>query len=217
MDLSFWERETWFNKTDVLIVGSGIVGLNAALSIKTRNPSMNVLVVDRGFLPYGASTRNAGFACFGSISELMDDLQIMGEEQVFNLLLRRWNGLKRLRSILKDPGIGYEGLGGYEIFSNQEDGIYEACLDRLAYFNRRLNELTGENNIYVTADDKIDDFGFKNINHLLLNRFEGQIDTGKMMNSLLEKVRSIGVTVLNGIEVKNYSCGCRWRACRCAP
>ena len=204
MNLSFWERETWFNKTDILIVGSGIVGLNAALSIKLKNPEMNVLVVDRGFLPYGASTRNAGFACFGSISELLDDLQNMGEEEVFNLLLRRWNGLKRLRSILKDPGIGYEGLGGYEVFTKDDDEIYASCLQQINYFNNRLKELTGEDSVYITADDKIRSFGFNNVKHLLLNRFEGQINTGKMMQSLLDKVRSMGVIVLNGIDIREY-------------
>jgi hypothetical protein len=37
-------------------------------------------------LPHGASTKNAGFACFGSISEIIDDLKSHSEEEVFNWL-----------------------------------------------------------------------------------------------------------------------------------
>ena len=204
MDLSYWERNTWFNQIDILIAGSGIVGLSAALFIKARKPNLNVLVVDRGFLPYGASTRNAGFACFGSISELTDDLQKMGEAKVFDLLLRRWNGLKKLRSHLGDDCIEYENLGGYEVFTDKDEAAFQNCVKQMDYFNTKLSALIGEEDIYIKADEKIAGFGLGTVNHLLLNRLEGQIDTGKMMSSLLEKVRSEGVVVLNGIEIKDF-------------
>jgi hypothetical protein len=32
-------------------------------------------------LPHGASTKNAGFACFGSISEIIDDLKSHSERK----------------------------------------------------------------------------------------------------------------------------------------
>ena len=204
MDLSYWERNTWFNNTDVLIVGSGIVGLSSALFIKERKPNLNILVIDRGFLPYGASTRNAGFACFGSITELMDDLNQMGEAKVFDLLLRRWNGLKKLRSHLGDDFIEYENLGGYEVFTAGDESTFQNCIKQMGYFNKKLSALIGEEEVYVRADERIADFGLGNVNHLLLNRLEGQINTGKMMNSLLNKVRAEGVIVLNGIEIKDF-------------
>ena len=72
--LSFWERDSFLNDIDVAIIGSGIVGLSTALTLRERNKSLRIAVLERGTLPEGASTRNAGFACFGSISELLDDL-----------------------------------------------------------------------------------------------------------------------------------------------
>ncbi|MBP9083411.1 MAG: FAD-binding oxidoreductase, partial [Bacteroidia bacterium] len=66
---SYWDYDQLFKNIDVCIIGSGIVGLNAALSLKSASPALQITVVDSGFLPYGASTRNAGFACFGSMTE----------------------------------------------------------------------------------------------------------------------------------------------------
>jgi hypothetical protein len=44
-------------------------------------------------LPHGASTKNAGFACFG-ISEIIDDLKSHSEEEVYQLVTKRLEGLR---------------------------------------------------------------------------------------------------------------------------
>ena len=74
MNLSFWEINNWFTNVDYTIVGSGIVGLHCALQLRERYPKSKILVLEKGMLPQGASTKNAGFACFGSLSEIIDDL-----------------------------------------------------------------------------------------------------------------------------------------------
>ena len=72
--LSFWEKRSYFNGVDIAIIGAGIVGMTTALNLKKRKPNLKILVLERGYLPSGASTKNAGFACFGSPSELKSDL-----------------------------------------------------------------------------------------------------------------------------------------------
>ena len=74
MNLSYWELKSWFMNVDFTIVGSGIVGLNCAFYLKQKYPSANILILEKGILPQRASTKNAGFACFGSLSEIIDDL-----------------------------------------------------------------------------------------------------------------------------------------------
>ena len=205
MQLSYWEQESIFNNVDVVVIGSGIVGLNAALNLKIKNTKLKIVILERGVLPYGASTRNAGVACFGSVSELLDDLTRHSEEEVFSLVVKRWNGLKRLRENLGDATINYEPFGGYELFSENENELYEKCSEKLGYFNKHLSEIIGTYSIYKSVDSKIEKFGFKGIKYLIENVAEGQLDTGKMMLALLKKVRALDVIVLNGMNVKSFN------------
>lgn len=59
--ISFWEKRSLVDY-NYLVIGGGIVGLSTAISIKEKVPKSSVLVVERGILPSGASTKNAGFA-----------------------------------------------------------------------------------------------------------------------------------------------------------
>ncbi|MBC5775341.1 FAD-binding oxidoreductase [Pontibacter sp. KCTC 32443] len=202
MQFSFWEQNTYFSNIDVLIVGSGIVGLNAALHLKTTQPTLKVIVVERGLLPTGASSKNAGFACFGSPTELLDDLTHHSENEVFGLVERRWKGLQRLRRNLGDVTIDYNRWGGYELFDQSQRELYEQSISQLPYLNKHLQTIVGESDIYRIADEKINTFGFRGISHLIESTAEGQIDTGKMILALTQKVQALGVIILNNLEIQ---------------
>lgn len=197
--LSFWEREQYLSRIDIVIAGSGIVGLHAALELKKKSPALNILVAERGALPTGASTKNAGFACFGSMTELIDDLTHRSEEDVFRLVEKRYRGLKKLRENIGDASMNLEMLGGHEVFDTKEQ--YEECADRMSAFNSRMQTITGMSETYVNADNKIESFGLGKVKHMIHNRGEGQIDTGRMMSSLIEKVKTMGVKILGGLEI----------------
>jgi gamma-glutamylputrescine oxidase len=200
-NLSFWERSTFVDDVDVCIIGSGLVGLHAAIAITAKKPGTKVLILERGFLPYGASTRNAGVACFGSMTELLDDLTRESESAVFSRVQMRWEGLVRLRELLGDKNLQYEPLGGYELFTPEEDQSFDQCLSHLSDFNSKAEHITTQKNVYRTADEKIAEQGFNGIAHLMANTAEGQLDTGRMMLALEAKARTAGVRILNGIQV----------------
>jgi len=204
MNLSHWELDTYFRNNDVTIIGSGIVGLNAALHLKTAQPKLKILVLERGFLPSGASTKNAGFACFGSVSELLDDLKHHTEEEVFALVERRFKGLKRLRKNLGDKPIDYLGLGGFEVFGKGDEITHLECSSKIEYLNKKLQTITGKRETYLRSDKKIKQLKINDINHIIENTAEGQIDAGKMMFSLTKKVQSLGVNIINGIEIDSF-------------
>ena len=202
MKYSYWEYKEWFTNNDFVIVGSGIVGLNCAIYLKERFPKSKVIVLEKGLLPQGASTKNAGFACFGSTSELLSDLKNHTEEEVFRLVKMRWEGLQLMRSLLGDTNIDYQLNYGYELFSDEV--FFEKCKNKTEDLNKLLLPLFKES-VFSTARNK---FNFKNIvPTYLVNQFEAQIDTGKMVSQLLKKAQEKGVKVLNNISVLGFSEG----------
>lgn len=202
MDLSFWERETYFGNLDVVVIGSGIVGLNAALELKRQHPKKKITILERGMLPMGASSRNAGFACFGSPAELLEDLKNHSETELFSLIEKRWNGLQRLRKNLGDQCIDFHKWGGYDLF--ETDRNFEACADQLSYLNKHIAPITGKKETYRVSDESIARFGFQRVKHLIVNTEEAQIDTGKMIQALITTARQTGIEIINGFTVKTF-------------
>ncbi|HFC00447.1 MAG TPA: FAD-binding oxidoreductase [Phaeodactylibacter sp.] len=205
MNLSYWEKESFFKCVDVAIIGSGIVGLSAAIRLKELSPKRKVMILERGSLPAGASTRNAGFACFGSMTELLDDLENQSEDAVFSLVEKRWKGLLRLRKRVGDAHLKFQNLGGFELFRQEEATIFGQCADRIDFFNKKLKTIIGQKEVYQIADEKINNFGFGKIQHLIHNQAEGQLHTGEMMRALLRLAQEKGIKIMNGIFIKKIN------------
>jgi glycine/D-amino acid oxidase-like deaminating enzyme len=201
MELSYWELKNWFTNVDYTIVGSGIVGLHAGLRLRERFPESKILILEKGMLPQGASTKNAGFACFGSLSELIEDLKNHTEEDVIKLIQKRWKGLTLLRNRLGDKAIDFKPYGGYELFFKEDIATYNACLQQLPFINEIIKP------IFKTAvfSKEKDRFGFKKTqNQLIFNPFEAQIDTGNMMQELLKEAISKNILILNQQTVTSF-------------
>lgn len=203
-NLSYWEKKRFF-QAQVIIVGAGIVGLNAAIAIKEKNQKIDVIVLERGFLPSGASTKNAGFACFGSISELIEQEKQSGTDGLHNLIERRWKGLLKLRNLLGDDNLNYQNYGGYELFGpNQKDLVIE-CVSKMNHFNGLIEDIVNKKHTYVLSNPKIKEFGFNGVEELIKCSLEAQIDPAKMMKGLFSKAASLGVQILNNCKVEKFS------------
>ncbi|WP_299667011.1 FAD-binding oxidoreductase [uncultured Polaribacter sp.] len=199
MNYSYWELKEWFTNIDFTIVGSGIVGLNCALELKRKHPNANILVLEKGMLPQGASTKNAGFACFGSLSELIDDLKTHTAQEVFNLVNKRWKGLQLLRKNLGDATIDFQQNFGYELCASE--AFFEDCIARKEEINQLLTPIFNAD-VFSTSENTFD---FQKVHSkYLVNNFEGQIDTGKMAFELLHKVQKLGIKILNNISVESF-------------
>ena len=201
---SFWEQNTWFEHVEFCIAGSGIVGLSAAIQLRRKHPKAKILVLERGVLPDGASTKNAGFACFGSLSEIASDLKTMSEDQVIQLIENRWKGLELLRKNLGDENIDFLNLGGFEIFRPADKLQFEASLEILDSMNTALRSIIPGAPIYSRVDQQIESKGFKGVSGMILNRAESQIDTGKMMLNLIKKAQQLDIQILHGIQVDGF-------------
>ena len=201
MNLSYWELKNWFTGVDYTVVGSGIVGLHAALGLRERFPEAKILVLEKGMLPQGASTKNAGFACFGSLSEIIDDLKTHSEEEVLQLIQKRWQGLQLLRKNLGDEVLDFKPYGGYELFLQEEESTYAECLQKLPFINELLKPLF-RNEVFAKEVDRFDFHGLHD--YSIFNPYEAQIDTGSMMQALLQKATSQGILILNQATVSGY-------------
>lgn len=197
VNYSYWELKHYFKKFDYIIIGSGIVGLNTAFQIKKKHPKASLLILEKGVLPNGASTKNAGFACFGSSSELLDDIATSGEKLVWETVKMRWEGLKLLKKNLGEKNIAYKPYGGTEWFSSKLE--LDACMDQLTFLNDSLKNLLGIKGTFKKDNNYIK----SKMIGAIKNKYEGQLDTSLMMNQLIKLVSSTGVEILNNVEVSD--------------
>lgn len=204
MQISIWERESFFAPQDIIIAGSGFTGLWSAFFLKKKNPRLKITILDRGLIPSGASTRNAGFACFGSLGELVRDTQLMGTDQMLQLVEARFKGLERIRKYFDDSLVDFDFSGGYELYDNADQISAEQLQKNIEYINSLLKPVTGKKNTYRMADEEISNFGFGNVRHLVKNSLEGVLHSGKLVQALLQKVQGMGVQVLTGVDIKYF-------------
>ncbi len=233
MAISVWEQSTYFAPKDLVIVGCGFVGLWTAYEAKQKNPKLNITILERGVIPSGASTRNAGFSCFGSVSELMYDVQLMGEAAMLETVKMRYDGLQRIQKVFKSKEIDYNQWGGYELFegkktvkdkkgkapksnkgaSNETSELYDISKleNDIAYLNKILAPAlkTPKKNgkylpIYTNASKEIKKLGFQGIEALAFNQMEGQLNSAKLVLALQKAVQAKGVQILFSTEVKKF-------------
>jgi glycine/D-amino acid oxidase-like deaminating enzyme len=201
MTLSYWEEDAFWQHIDALVIGGGLVGLQAAIHLKQARPHWRVLVVEQMAGTLGASTRNAGFACFGSLSELADDLTHHPTDAVWDLVAMRWRGLRHLRSTLGDRQIGYQGLGGWEVFTEQDEDSYQRCVDQMPGYNQILREIIGQEEVFARRDEHIAASGLGGTRHLIVNQAEGQLHPGRLMARLMAQARELRIEYWSGLPL----------------
>ncbi len=197
--VSYWEEEAFW-QADVAIVGAGLVGLSLAAELLERVPHLRVIILERGLTPMGASTKNAGFLCLGSPSELCRNIRELGEAQTGNLVAQRAAGLQRLRKRLGDEAISYEAVGGYELILEP----YEWVLDELDRLNTLLKEVVGGHYARLW-DDRLSQFRFgEPVRHLIYLPHEGAVHSGFLVRRLWQYVSGLGALIMTGAEVEGW-------------
>jgi glycine/D-amino acid oxidase-like deaminating enzyme len=201
---SIWEKETFYGPKDIIIVGSGLAGLWSAFYLKRLQPEARILIVEKGITPCGASTRNAGFACFGSPTELLQDARVMGEQRMLEIVAMRYEGLRRIRKVFSKAEIGFERYGGYELISGLQYPKIKQLKNDIGWLNITLRKALGDEKIFRLADKKTAAFGFKQTDHLVESRMEAQLHSGMLVQALLQKVQGMGVQLMTQVEVTGF-------------
>lgn len=196
--ISYWEKEQWFNNIDYLIIGAGFTGLFSALALQKKYPDARILVAERDTLALGASTKNAGFACFGSVGEILDDLLDESFDDAIARVVRRYEGLQKLRATIPDAVCDFSPAGGYELFRSGEEKHFEKSRAFIPELNQRLQHELGFTP-YAEADVK--SFGFRKIIGAISIAREGMLQPAKAIAYLESLCAAKRIAVLHGLEI----------------
>jgi glycine/D-amino acid oxidase-like deaminating enzyme len=134
----------------------------------------------------------------------MADVKEMGEEKMLELVNMRYAGLRKISKTFNSERIDYKNFGGYELF--EKDGQFDKQkLEKDSkYLNKVLRKSLNRDRTFQLADKKIKKFGFAGLNHLVENKLEGQLHSGKLTQALIKDLQKKGVEFLFGVEVKGF-------------
>ncbi|MDC0579664.1 FAD-binding oxidoreductase [Bacteroidia bacterium] len=200
MNFSYWEKEYLIPPSDYLIVGMGLVGLQTAINLKEKHPKANVSVVDRHGWGLGASTRNAGFGCFANVSEIIDDLKNDTAENVYQTVGKRYRGLKLLREKYGDKNMDYQTKGSQEIFTKLNSEALAQGIDSIRGINTILDQELGLDRVFTYTSKS----SLPNVIGSIQNSYEGQLNTGRLYQTIYHHAQTMGIQLWGGLEVKSW-------------
>ena len=206
MQVSFWEAQSFYAHKDVIIVGAGLAGLWSAYELYKLDNALKILILDKGLIPQGASTRNAGFACFGSPTELLNDCDLLGEDKMWDVAEMRYKGIQKTKEHFNEHLIEWDGCGGYELLKTGYGGLLELN-EKLEWLNKGLAHITGLPQTFARDDDKLKSFGFKGFAGLVQNPLEAGLNSGKLVQALTKMVLGVGIEILSSAAVTQWEAG----------
>jgi len=204
--ISIWERETYLQHFDFAIIGNGFTGMQVALQIRKKYHSATIAIIDKGYISDGASMRNAGFACFGSVSEIIDDLKAQDEKTVYDLVKMRFQGLKNLENDFGKKSIDYHTGNAQEVFLSVEKEQYEKCLDNINEVNKKMKPITGLSNTYKAINRSktfVNEKSF--MPQSIVNELEGYLHTGKLYHEMQKQVIAANIFWVSNFEVDSFN------------
>ena len=196
--ISYWEKHYWYRDSDITIIGAGIVGLFTALFLRNKYPRRSITILERGSMPTGASTKNAGFACFATIGEILCDLESESEQTVIETIKLRWQGLQLLKHHIQPDLISYKNIGGTELFQTKTE--FEKCEQNLAVVNGLIESAIGLENAIDIKDNEFNKLYKKG----LYNKYEGELNPVLLIQSLLEILKKSNINIQFGQQVESF-------------
>ncbi|MGB0423940.1 MAG: NAD(P)/FAD-dependent oxidoreductase [Flavobacteriales bacterium] len=208
MEFSYWERNHLLLECEHLVVGGGIVGAFTALKLRQLYPNSKICILEKNLFGGGGSTKNAGFTCFGSPTEILSDLKSMGPEACAKVMKMRFKGLEKLTSILGKKNIDFFPCGGIEVFrfrDGDQNLGFKNTASQISLLNEFMLEHLNEKEVFLDASEKCKKQDLRSIEGAIENRLEGSINTGKMMKTLLQLCQENNIQIHRGVNVENFT------------
>lgn len=187
---------------DVAIVGGGFVGLWTALTLKKRDPNINVVVLEQDICGGGASGRNGGFVMswWPKIGSL---LSFCSEEQALFLAHAAENAITELGEFCDEHGIdanytrkGWLWTATTAAHIDSWNGTLELC-ERLGV--QPFSRLSGEEVAAATGSDV----------HLagVFERSNATVQPGALVRGMREVAKRAGIRIFEQTAVENIEPG----------
>ena len=199
--ISYWERQG-FGKADWVVIGAGLVGLQSARRIKERYPTLRVWVVDEQALGQAASLRNAGFACFGSAGEILDEIERTSQSEALGLYEKRFLGIQKLLSRYGADRLGFRASGGTEVFSSDDSDDAHRVFGSLADLNLLLHSVHGKL-AFEMCDTR--PTGMNVLSEGIFSPLEGGLQSHLLYRAVREDALKAGVEIYEGMRVVDFS------------
>jgi gamma-glutamylputrescine oxidase len=199
--LSFWEKELLSQHYDIVIIGAGFAGSWLAFELLENNQNLKLIILERGILPQGASTKNAGFACFGSPSEMLENIAEMGLEKSLIQTNKRYKGVQKIYSTFSNR-IDFNSCPSFELFENKE--MYKQTLEKLPFLNDAIKQNLKIESHFKPSDTVISENGFEGFENAIENGNEGGIHSVKLLDALHQAIFSKGGKIYFNVNVENF-------------
>jgi glycine/D-amino acid oxidase-like deaminating enzyme len=182
-------------RADVVVVGAGVTGLSAALSL--ARAGREVVVLDAGDPATGASTRNAGVLGFTLKAGFADIARRAGEDMAMRVFAEARQAFHAFTDMIAAEGIDCDlSLKGRLMCARTDDemrGLAATLEDRRARFGDRWHPVSPAHMRGVLDTDAYR-CGAVVEGH-------GTFDPGLFMQALIDRARAAGVTVAGGHRV----------------
>lgn len=187
-------------RADVAIVGGGYTGLWTAIDLKTREPSLDVVLIERDICGWGASGRNAGYL-LNLWAKFATMKRRFGRDEAVAIGRAVDQGIEDLIQFCDDNGIDAEiRRHGWLMAATrpQHDGNWPAMMDDLARHQiTPYEELSG-----AEIEGR---WGLTGILSGMLDRTAGHLQPAKLVRGLRRVALERGVIIhehtgLTGLE-----------------
>lgn len=190
---SFWEKQQYLGKYDVIIIGSGFTGLCAGITLLKSQPALRVAIIESAIIGTLASSRNAGFMCYGSPSELGTDLGNQSTANSLAMIRAKHKGMKLLLQFAGKRNIQFKKVAAYELLDKNAPAT-TAALEHMDALNGLFQEAIGIPQYFSQTTKPHFADGFQDA---IAFAYEGQLNPAATVYALTQLFRNLGGIHLN--------------------
>jgi len=192
---------------DIVIIGGGIAGMSAAYWLQKEDPTLDIALVEKNELGFGATGRNAGFITCGSVEHFNRLVGKHGEKEALEIWKFSEDNLSFLKEeIIQDAGeeLLFEHKGSFSLASTDPE-FAELKESAALMESMGINvETVGENDIqsrlggagFVGGIKYKDDASVHPIK--MLHKIRERIEQAKSKVEFIENAEVFGIETQNG-------------------